>query len=84
MHEHHSQYDLDRLNRPPTLSEYATAKKEYEVGVDVAEGEDCSVEMIVDIETLLLMYWNSIPKDQKRIIKVGDSHAKTIVPSKPA
>ena len=41
-------YDVNRLSRPPTMSEYATAKKEYEIGVDEADGEDHSVEMIVD------------------------------------
>ena len=65
------------------MSEYATAKKEYEIGVDEADGEDHSVEMIVDQETLLLMYWNNIPKDKKRKIEVGDEHDKTRFPSKP-
>jgi hypothetical protein len=77
-------YDANRLSRPPTMSEYATAKKEYEIGVDKADGEDQSVEMIVDVDTLLLMYWNTIPKDQKFIIKAGDEHDKTRFPSKPA
>ena len=27
-------YDVNRLNRVPTFSEYSTAKKEYEIGVD--------------------------------------------------
>ena len=48
-----------------------------------ADGEDHSVEMIVDQETLLLMYWNNIPKDKKRKIEVGDEHDKTRFPSKP-
>ena len=77
-------FDVNRLSRPPTMSEYATAKKTYEIGVDEADGEDHSVEMVVDQETLLMMYWNSIPKDKIRKIKVGDEHDKTRFPSKPA
>ena len=76
-------YDVNRLNRVPTFSEYSTAKKEYEIGVDEADGEDRSVEMVVDQETLLLMYWDNIPKDKKRKIEVGDEHDKTRFPSKP-
>jgi hypothetical protein len=33
------QYDSKRLNRPPTLSEYATAKKKFEVDLD--RNPDC-------------------------------------------
>jgi len=74
MHEHHSKYDLERLNRPPTLSEYATAKKEFEADVDESSGDDTTVVMLVSRETLLKMYWNSIPDDKKRKIKIGESH----------
>lgn len=99
MHEHHSKHDLDRLNRPPTLSEYATAKKEfltdenpdcgnpnckdcYQIRVDKAEGESESVALVVDRETVLDLYWISIPKHEKRKIKIGDSHDRTKFPSK--
>jgi hypothetical protein len=69
-------FDIQRLNRVPTLSEYGTAKKEFEkmeIGFDV--GEKCgdkTVIMLVDKDTLLHMYWKSIPKDDKRSIKVGN------------
>ena len=94
MHEHHSKFDLDRLNRPPTLSEYATAKKGFEdqnpdcgnpkckechkgfvVGVDPGSEEgDRTVVLVVDRETLLDIYWNTISSDKKRKIKVGNDH----------
>jgi hypothetical protein len=74
MNEHHSKYDIDRFNRPPTLSEYATAKKEYEIGVDEGSGDDTTVVVLVSRKTLLDVYWNSIPNDEKRKIKIGDHH----------
>ena len=65
------QYPVDRIS---TLGEYGTAKKEMEIGVDVANGQSKSVTMLVDQDTLLKMYWNSIPKENKRMIKVRDEH----------
>ena len=84
-------FDMDRLNRAPTLSEYATAKKEFEqkdcgnpkckecykeviVGIDLAEGDDETVCLVVDRETMACIYWNTIPPEQKRKIKIGDKH----------
>lgn len=65
------QYPVDRV---PTLDEYGTTKKEMEIGVDIANDESKSVTMLVDRDTLIKMYWNSIPKENKRMIKVRDEH----------
>ncbi len=75
-------FDVDRLNRVPTLSEYATAKKEMEVeddngiivGVDLADGDDETVCLVIDKDSMASIYWYSIPSKEKRKIKVGDEH----------
>ncbi len=73
-------FDMERHNRPPTLSEYATAKKEMEdgpsviVGIDLSEGDDKTVCLVVDRETMACMYWNTVPPEQKRKIKISDKH----------
>lgn len=68
--------------RPPTLAEYDMAKKEFEIGVDLAaEGGDLSVEFAVDLNTLTLMYWSTIPADKKRKVDIGDTHDQTKFPT---
>jgi hypothetical protein len=68
--------------RPPTLAEYDMAKKEFEIGVDLAaEGGDLSVEFMVDLNTLTLLYWKTIPKNKKRRVNIGETHDKTKFPT---
>ena len=68
-------FNTERLKRPPTLSEYATAKKEYEMGVDKGkEDGDTTVAFLVDKDTILDMYWSMIPEKSKRKIVVGGKH----------
>ncbi len=63
--------------RPPTLDEYAVAKKELEIHVDPAvPGGDMSVESVVDMDTFLLIYWKMIPNDEKHMIEIGDTHGQ--------
>jgi hypothetical protein len=68
--------------RPPTLDEYAVAKKELEIHVDPAvPGGDMGVESVVDMDTFLLIYWNVLPKDKKHKVDIGDTHDKNKFPT---
>ena len=68
-------FNTERLKRPPTLSEYATAKKSMEVNIDQASKDgDTTVAFLVDKDTLLDMYWSSIPEKSKKRIVIGDKH----------
>jgi len=74
-------FDEKRLNRVPTLGEYAMAKKESEseIGFDISigKGETSIAVFKLLMDKLLLVYWDRIPSDQKRKIPVGDSHEPT-------
>lgn len=58
----------------PSMAEYAMAKKEMEIGVDMAEGKDETGISIVDRQLLLLLYWYTIPVKYKKRIKIGEKH----------
>lgn len=69
-------------SRTPTLDEYDRTKKEMEIHVDPAvPGGDITVESVVDLNTLLLMYWTTIPNDEKRVIEIGDTHGQNKFPT---
>lgn len=70
--------DVNRLTRPPTLAKDNMAKKSMKVNLDPASKDgDTSVAFLIDQDTLLDMYWNSIPDNEKRKIKVGECHEQT-------
>ena len=53
-----------------------------EIGVDTGNGNSMSVAFLVDRETLLEIYWNSIPANKKRKIPIGDKHEQKAISNK--
>lgn len=74
------EFTLDENGRPvvspPSMAEYAMAKKEFEVGVDKGceSGDVAVLNILIRKKTLLdvlpEMYWSILPQKEKRKIDV--------------
>ncbi|GAG00840.1 unnamed protein product, partial [marine sediment metagenome] len=59
----------------PSMAEYSMAKKEMEINIDLGSEEgDKTAVALIDRDTLALIYWYIISKNEKRKVKIGDKH----------
>jgi len=58
------------------------SSEEMVMGVDIAEEPDKTVYLTVDRDMLAVMFWTSIPQNEKQKIKIEDKHDGTKFPIK--